>query len=452
MRGFSRTTSSRASGCAGVRTAVAVTLAGALSMLALVVGSVPAEAGPQIPSLPVTNPADDTPRVVDGGTVTDAGVYELRQVGTTMYAGGAFQRVARADGTGVQVRNNIFAFDSASGAILDRPALTANGTVWAIEPSADGRYLYVGGRFSTFGGRAESRVAKLDLSSGAVVTSFNSPITTGEVTDLQLVSGRLFISGTFAGGIRSADPVTGAATPYLDGVQAAGSQSDSQTSWSTRIYRFAVDPTQTRMVVIGSFTSIGGRPRQQAAMVDLGASAATVSPWYSSTGSVNSWNRDCITGMQWYTRDVDWAPDGSYFVIGTTGGGVTNTFCDTATRWEGVGAPNQQPTWIQYTGGDTIHSVTVTDVAVFLSGHFRWLDNPEGRNSMGPGAARVQGLGAVNTSSGRAIRTWNPTKGLEGGRGGYDIYFTGRGLWLGHFEQTLGHETHPGLGLLPFPG
>ena len=45
-----------------------------------------------------------------------------------------------------------------------------------------------------------------------------------------------------------------------------------------------------------------------------------------------------------------------------------------------------QPTWINWTGGDTLYSVAVTGPAVYVGGHQRWLDNPLGHDSAGPGA------------------------------------------------------------------
>ena len=206
-------------------------------------------------------------------------------------------------------------------------------------------------------------------------------------------------------------------------------------------------------VVIGSFTSIGGQPRQQAAMLNLGSTAATLSPWYSTR-----WNEDCNSNLQWYTRDVDFSPTGNAFAIVTTGAGYPGTIklCDTVTRWAVVDAGNQQPVWINDSGGDTFHSVNFTDKGVFVSGHFRWLDNPQGRDFKGPGAVDRLGIGAIDPVTGKAL-TWNPGKSVEGGEGGYDLYFTSRGLWVGHFEMYLGRnnsgtggELHEGLGLLPY--
>jgi len=399
--------------------------------------------------MPLLSADDNTPRVIDDAVVSEAGVRELRQVGSTMYAGGAFHKVTNARRTVTVTRSNLFSFDANTGAISTW-APSNNGAVYAMEPSADGRFLYIGGDFWTFAGVSVNHLVKYDLTNGRVVTTFRFPVTTGRVSDLQLVGGRLFVAGNFAGGIVAVDPTVGSPTTYLDGVKAAGAES----GYTTRVYRFSVNPARTRAVVIGSFTSIGGHARQQAAVITLGAVAA-VSAWYSTR-----WNEDCSSGLQWYTRDVDWTPDGSGFVIVTTGAGFPGTvkLCDTVSRWAAVDSPNQQPVWINYSGGDTFHSTVVTNRAVFVSGHFRWLDNPSGRDTKGPGAVDRLGIAAIDPVSGKAT-SWNPGKSVEGGLGGFDLYFTARGLWVGHFEKYLGRtdtgttpaaELHEGLGLLPY--
>ena len=401
----------------------------------------PADAGTTVPGLPQTDPRDTTPRVVDDTTVRNAGVYELRQVGAAMYAGGHFRVVRNAAGTRSYTRNNIVAFNANTGAVRAVPRLGADAAVRALEVSPDRRYLWIGGDFGRFGGATVNNLVKFDRRTNRVVARFRFRVPTTRVSDVQLVGNRLFVSGTFPGGIVAVNPNTGLRLPYLNGVQATGTES----GYRNNVYRFALNPAGDRMAVIGSFTAVGGEPRQQAALINLRPRTASVSPWTSPT-----WNADCSRRLHWYTRDVDWAPDGSYFVVVTTGGAFADTFCDAATRWEPVDAPDQEPTWVQYTGGDTFHSVLVTDKAVFVGGHFRWLDNPEGRDNMGPGAARAQGLGALEPDTGLAIRSWNPTKSLEGGLGAYDLYFTGRGLWVGHFEERIGREQHEGLGMLPF--
>jgi hypothetical protein len=80
-------------------------------------------------------------------------------------------------------------------------------------------------------------------------------------------------------------------------------------------------------------------------------------------------------------RDVEFAPDGSYFIVVTTGGAPdrnVTSLCDTAARFETpiINDPNRaSETWKNCTGGDTLYSTAVTGAAVYLGGHQRWLDN-----------------------------------------------------------------------------
>ena len=105
-----------------------------------------------------------------------------------------------------------------------------------------------------------------------------------------------------------------------------------------------------------------------------------------------------------------------------------------------------RPTWINYTGGDTLHSVAVSDKAVYVQGHQRWLDNPQGHDNAGPGAVSRPGIGAIDPTSGKAL-AWNPTK--DRGVGGKDLLVTARGLWVASDTAHIGHETHARIALLP---
>ena len=95
---------------------------------------------------------------------------------------------------------------------------------------------------------------------------------------------------------------------------------------------------------------------------------------------------------------MDFSPDGSYFVIVSTGGpNGTNGICDAAARFETANVSSTvEPTWINWTGGDSLWSVAVTGAAVYVGGHQRWLDNPFGLDSAGPGAVSRPGIGAID--------------------------------------------------------
>ena len=410
--------------------------------LGLALAAVPSIAGasPALGVVVSTNPVNYTPHVASGA------VYKFVQVGQTMYAGGSFGSVSTAPGVspgGTFTRNNIVAFDPASGVIRSFAPNVA-GEVWAL--ASNGTSLYVGGTFTTVNGVARRGVAKLDPVTGAVDTAFNANLASGKVTDAAVVGGRLLVGGTFPGKLRALNLATGANTGYIN-VAITGTVADN--AGATEVYRFAINPAQTRLVAVGNFTTVAGQSRYRAFMLTLGTSSATLNAWYYPPLR----NLCAASSLPDYMRDVDFSPDGSWFATVSTGfvpqaGGIGRDLCDATARFETNLANPARPTWINYTGGDTLHSVAATDVAVYVQGHQRWLDNPQGRNSAGPGAVSRPGIGAIGPASGLAL-SWNPTK--DRGVGGKDLYVTSQGLWVGSDTTHIGGETHARIALMPVP-
>ena len=409
--------------------------------LSMVVAAVPAVASASIAlgTVVSANPANFTPNVASGA------VYKLTQVGGTMYAGGAFSSVSTPAGVspgGTFSRSNIVAFNATSGVASTSFAPSVNGQVWAM--ASNGASLWIGGTFTSVNGVARRGVAKLNPTTGAVDTAFNANFASGKVTELALVGGRLIAGGTFPGKLRAVNPATGANTGYLN-LSISGSVTTN--AGPVEVYRFAVNPAGTRLVAVGNFTSVGGQTRYRAFMLTLGATSGTVNAWYYSP-----LRNLCRAGsLPDYMRDVDFSPDGSWFAFVSTGyipqtGGVGRDLCDATARFETDVAAPTRPTWINYTGGDTLHSVAATDVAVYVQGHQRWLDNPQGADSAGPGAVSRPGIGAISPSTGLAL-SWNPTK--DRGVGGKDLYVTSQGLWVGSDTNRIGGETRRRIALMP---
>jgi hypothetical protein len=152
-----------------------------------------------------------------------------------------------------------------------------------------------------------------------------------------------------------------------------------------------------------------------------------------------------------YLRDVDFSPDGSYFVVAATGyiprsGGVGRDICDAAARFETNIANPTRPTWINYTGGDTLHSVAAVGSAVYVGGHQRWLDNPLGNNSAGAGSVPREGIGAIDSVTGKAL-PWNP--GKTRGVGTKVIYATPTGVWFGSDGRRFAGAIRDSIAFTP---
>jgi hypothetical protein len=217
----------------------------------------------------------------------------------------------------------------------------------------------------------------------------------------------------------------------------------------TEVYRFTVDLAGNRLVGIGNFTSVAGQFRSRAFMVNLGLASATLNPWY-----YQPLKNVCAGGnMPDYLRDVEFSPNGNYFVMVSTGsvpvsGGLGRDVCDAAARFETNIAAPSRPTWINYTGGDTLHSTAVTGSVVYVQGHQRWLDNPQGRDFAGPGAVSRPGIGAIDPATGKAL-PWNPTKTRA--IGGKDMLATPDGLWVGSDGARFRHEYRDNIAFCPLP-
>jgi hypothetical protein len=408
-----------------------------LALVAVAAAPGVAAASPALGGVVSANPANYTPNVASGA------VYKFVQVGNLMYAGGTFSSVSTAPGVspgGAFTRHNLVAFNPTTG-VIAAFAPNVAGAVWAL--ATDGTSLYVGGTFTSVNGVARRGLAKLNPATGAVDPAFNAGLASGGVSDAAVVGGRLLVAGTFPGKLRALNLGSGANTGYLN-VAISGSVADN--AGPTEVYRFAVNPAGTRLVGVGNFTTVGGQTRWRAFMLTLGATA-TVNPWWYPPLQ----NMCQAASLPDYMRDVDFSPDGSWFAVVATGfvpqaGGIGRDLCDATARFETGVANPARPTWINYTGGDTLHSVAATDVAVYVQGHQRWLDNPQGRNSAGPGAVSRPGIGAIDPTSGRAL-SWNPTK--DRGVGGKDLYVTSQGLWVGSDTTHIGGETHARIALMP---
>jgi beta-propeller uncharacterized protein DUF5122 len=386
------------------------------------------------------DPVGTTPNVLDGQ------VNAIAQVGGRMVVGGTFTQVRRG-GQAIQTRNNIFAFDTATGNIDTGFVPALNGEVTSLEAASDGQSVFVGGAFTTVNGGAFAKLTKLNVTNGQRVTAFTANAT-ALVRDLELRGGRLFVGGNFGtikGQTRTrlavVNETTGAVDPNFNlpfsGLHNGG---------TSNVFKFDVNPAGTRLIAIGNFTDVAGSPRRQAAVLNVAPGApATVGNWQT-----DRFTAACAGVFDTYMRDVDISPDGSYFVIVTTGAFRANLLCDTASRWEtGASGTGLQPTWTSYTGGDTLWSVGVTGAAVYVGGHQRWHNNPFAGDRAGPGAVPREGIAALDPVNGLPF-SWNP--GRTRGVGVFALVSTSQGLWVGSDTEQLGGEFHARLGMFPVAG
>jgi len=437
------------------RTAVAVAVTVLASGLSGLMTASPATADIAQTQVVSANPVDNTPHVKDGT------VRAYAVVGSKVVVGGTFTQVQQAGTQKVFDRTGIFSYDKATGVIdtafapkllkstKDTDGNLLPGEVYALQPGDNGT-VYAAGYYVTVNGATVRSMARLKLADGTNDTTFKGQLGSNAGVRALIRRGtHLYAGGTFTS-------IGGAARTVLARLNATTGAADPNfvftlagplNGGALRVESIAVNLQDTKVVFDGNFTTVNGSARSQVAMVNVTDTSTALSGW-STTRYGNVCNQ---TAFDSYVRDVDFDPTGAYFVLVTTGGPFgTTTLCDTAAKWDATQTTaGQQPVWVNYTGGDTLLSVSITGVAVYVGGHQRWLDNPFGHDTAGPGAVERPGVGALNPTTGKAL-SWNPTR-TRGHGAEVLMASTDGGLFIGSDTDELGHEFHQKVGFFPAP-
>jgi hypothetical protein len=215
------------------------------------------------------------------------------------------------------------------------------------------------------------------------------------------------------------------------------------------IRRFEISPDGRRLIILGNFQLADGRSRNQIAVLDVASSPDRVADW-----STNYFDQPCNGSRSiwpYFVRDISISPDGSYFAVATVGGPEDDLPhpCDMVARFELAEGLNQSPTWVNYSGGDSVTSVEISGPTVYVGGHFRWMNNPFGRNLPGPGAIARGTLAALNPATGDVLG-WNPGRSPRG-QGVLVMESAPDGLWLGHDTGYVNGVYSPRLTHLALP-
>lgn len=386
------------------------------------------------------NPANYTPQILDGQ------VLAIVEVGDRIILGGDFTQVQNNPDGAVLTRNYILAFDKHTGVVDDGFVPQVNAPVRALAQAPGDDQVYIAGSFYRLNDQAIAAVALLNVVDGTRVATFKPKNVDGQVEDMKFANGRLFIAGHFTTvdsiprkALAELDPTTSALLPNVDfdfqGIHWGG---------DTHVYKMEVTPDGRRMIVLGNFLTVNGQDRVEVAMLDLSTSPATVADWQT-----DRFKPRCYSRFTFVVRDVDVSPDGRYFVIVTTGGFGSGppTLCDSVSRWEvdDRGAA-RNPTWVNWTGGDSTLAVTITGVTVYVGGHERWENNPFAADAAGPGAVSREGIAALDPRNGLPF-SWNPGRTL--GLGVRDFLATSDGLWMGSDTDRVADELHGRIAFFP---
>src|SRR5450755_174115 len=367
-------------------------------------------------------------------------VRQLVQCGSRMYAVGTFSQIIGRTPTGQAVtlsRNNVFSFDAARPYTVNSWNPDVNGEVNSIAIGGTNcSTAYLGGSFTKVHGTTVHNLAAVSTSTGAVQTKFrgdaNNTVLTVLLHDGRLLTGGYFtaINGQnrrFYAGLSSS---TGAPDSYLSLNISGNYQFPGVAQNGTRVANQQLSHNGTRLLVEGDFTSVGGKSRQQIFMLSLGKSSATVTGWTSA-----GFYQHCVVNEPFYVRAAAWGPADAAVYIADTGyhqygGSIAKIsertgLCDATAKFPATQA-TVKPNWVSYTGCDSLYSVAAGTGTVYVGGHERWANNPDGCDAAGPGAVSAPGMAGLSEASGKL--DFNPTRSR--GLGADDMLLTSAGLWI----------------------
>jgi hypothetical protein len=278
----------------------------------------------------------------------------------TVYVGGDFTTVNGAAHQGVVELSVTPGNTSTDGQVVAAFNGSVNDGVRTV--ALNGNALYIGGNFTTADSTAEQGIARLNATTGAVDTTFSMPISNPPTTGLSVEAMSLASSGNL-------------------------------------------------LAVSGDFLDVAGQSRPRVALINttggLG-STATLANWAAPIFANN------CSKQHDYVRGIDISPDGSFLVVADTGfmssPATSASLCDATARFPTAATgTNIQPTWVNYTGGDSTYAVQITGSVAYIGGHNRWLNDECGLNNIcEANAVLTMGLSAVDANTGLTVPWFHP--------------------------------------------
>jgi hypothetical protein len=435
-----------------------------------IVSSAPASGTPQL------NPTDDSPTQQ---------IRQIAQCGNTMYAVGSFWDIKQ--GSNTFTRHNIMSWSATKPYTLTSWAPDVEGTYGTTSDVSDTLNTiafvngncadaYIGGKFTSVNGTTVQNIAEIDTTTGNVVTAFASKAS-GAVQTLAGAGNHLLVGGNFTGingdtadpYMASISPTTGKSDGFVHLNISGSYQYAGVSSNSTHIFNQQLSHGGTLDLVEGDFTSVGGLPRQQIFMLNVGGSTATVTGWTSPEwdGSNPAYPYQCATVEPFYLQAASWSPDDSTIYIATTGyhpngfpvGGTPRTgLCDAAAAFPAT----QQSVlheWVNYTGCDSLYSTAADANAAYFGGHERFSMNSNDCDGLGDGGYNAPGMEGLDPANGNLYVTPDNSAGYYArarGLGNDDMLVTSAGLWIAgdnlDGSQTCGAlYDRSGICFLPYP-
>jgi PKD repeat protein len=415
----------------------------------------PPTGGPGHTRLVPDKPRTNTPRISSGE------IWDMEVVGTgnnaRVFIAGSFTSAANTINPTTTVNQPYLLAYNLNSGLIDttfRPTFGGGG-VTAVEATPDGTKLFVAGSFNTVGGVARQKVASLNLTTGAPISTFAfTQSTNNQATALAATNSTLYVGGRFSRingqlrtGLAAVNTASGAVDMSFDNQLSGGIGVDGQLG----VPQLKLTHDESKLLVVHTGRQIDGQDRYGMGLIDT--QTKQLLPWRSQLWDTNLGRVGGVTRI----AAGDISPDDSYFVVSSGSGGDAPPISDTVIAYP-MNAPagtedDVQPLWIAR-HFDSIYSVAITEVAVYVGGHFGFIESPTsddpwpGLDNVGYGTGQGlagYGLGdqvvrrdhiaAINPVDGKALEWYSVSNSFEGDKA---MEATARGLLVGGDGQFKG--------------
>lgn len=379
--------------------------------------------------------------------ISDGEVSDIAVIGSRVVLAGTFISVRNSGSTTSISQRFITAYNINTGQLDLTFRPTFDRPIAEIEVSPDGQSIYAVGQFNNVNGIRRRKIVKLNAN-GTVNTAFvanaNARASAIDVGVNWVYVGGQFstVNGVTRGIFAAVNPNTGAVDPAFDLPITVGLGPGALLQVQT----LALTTDESRLLVVHTGHRVDGEVRTGLALVDT--ASKSLLPWQTDLFDDNL---DRVGGV---IRLVEGsiAPDNSYFVAVSGSGGDRPPISDTAMAFPMSGAAGVEPLWVSR-HFDSVYSVAISEVAVYVGGHFYWEEAPGstepwpgdtdtsyGRNN-GEGAAVLGDevvirdmLGALDPATGKAL-AWDP--GATAFEGIKALLAVPRGLLVGHDGSVI---------------
>ena len=388
-----------------------------------------------VPSTPRTN----TPRISGGE------IWDIEVVGNRVYIAGSFSSIANKTGTTTPIQQRyLAAYDLQTGRVDTGFRPTFDGSVRAVEASPDGSKLFIAGTFNNVNGVSREKVARLNPTTGSIVSAFAFTGQTNNVANALAASNTsVYIGGRFTlvngvpmTGLVAANATTGAIDTGFDNQLSGG----IGVGGALTVQQLKLTHDDRKLLVVHTGRKIDGQDRLGVGLINV--NTKQLLPWRTRL-----WDQylSAVGGIQRiYAGDI--APNDEYFVVTSGSGGDRPPISDTAIAFPIAGQDFVEPLWVSRCF-DSVYSVAITETAVYIGGHFQWNESPTanqpwpGLDNVGYGTGqglsgyglgdqvvRRDHLSALDPATGTALE-WNP--GSNSFEGDKAMEATRRGLFVG---------------------